>query len=148
VNRPQLRFRIDFGPRCSLGPGKIALLESIDATGSLSKAARRERMSYRRAWLLLDDVNRSFARPASAAAVGGRGGGGMQLTAFGKLLIERYRALERAVAALGARRLAALVDAARNGSRGSVPTRSLKRRPVAVTPNRASPSTASQARRR
>jgi molybdate transport system regulatory protein len=148
VARPRLRIRIDFGPRCSLGPGKIALLEAIGSTGSLSKGARRERMSYRRAWLLLDDLNRSFAQPATAAAVGGRGGGGMRLTAFGKLLIARYRSLERAVAALGARRLGAITGAARAAARGSSRARSLKRRPAAVRRNRASPSAASRARRK
>ncbi len=59
-----VRFRVDFSPICSIGPGKIELLESIQRTGSLRQAARALGLSYRRAWLLLDDLNRSFNEPA------------------------------------------------------------------------------------
>ncbi|MFK9892505.1 winged helix-turn-helix domain-containing protein, partial [Escherichia coli] len=58
-------FRVDFSPECAVGPGKIALLEHIEATGSLSEAARRLRMSYRRAWLLLEDLNTAFQQPVA-----------------------------------------------------------------------------------
>ncbi len=77
-----------------MGPGKIALLEHIGATGSLSEAARRLEMSYRRAWLLLEDLNTSFQQPVAQMSVGGRGGGGATLTQFGKDLVAAYRALE------------------------------------------------------
>jgi molybdate transport system regulatory protein len=87
-------FRVDFGPECSVGPGKIALLEHIGATGSLSEAARRLRMSYRRAWLLLEDLNTSFQQPVARMSVGGRGGGGASLTPFGTELVSAYRTLE------------------------------------------------------
>ena len=87
-------FRIDFGPHCALGPGKIALLENIASSGSLSEAARTLRMSYRRAWLLLEDLNTSFQQPAARMSVGGRGGGGAALTPFGIELVNAYRALE------------------------------------------------------
>ncbi|MGH8139380.1 MAG: winged helix-turn-helix domain-containing protein [Steroidobacteraceae bacterium] len=87
-------FRVDFGPRCSIGPGKISLLESINRTGSLSQAARTLKMSYRRAWLLLEDVNTSFQQAAAQMSVGGRGGGGAALTQFGSELVRAYRALE------------------------------------------------------
>ncbi len=86
-----IRFRIDFTPACSLGPGKIELLETIEQTGSLRQAAQVLGMSYRRAWLLLDAVNRSFTEPAAIASVGGQGGGGARLTPFGNELIRRYR---------------------------------------------------------
>jgi molybdate transport system regulatory protein len=89
-----LRFRIDFGSRCSIGLGKIELLEGIARTGSLSQAAREMRMSYRRAWLLLEDVNLSFDHPVAQASVGGRGGGGVVLTSFGSRLVASYRRLE------------------------------------------------------
>ncbi|SRR5579871_540366 len=128
MHPPQIRLRIDFGPRCSLGPGKIALLEAIAATGSLSKAARRERMSYRRAWLLLADINTSFREAATESTTGGRGGGGMRVTAFGERLVVEFRTLERRVEALGARRLAPLGAVARRGRRGA-PAKSLKRSP-------------------
>jgi molybdate transport system regulatory protein len=94
---PSIRFRIDFAEDANLGPGKIALLEAIQAGGSLSDAARSLGMSYRRAWLLLDNLNRSFDKPVAVSTVGGSGGGGAQVTSFGVLLIERYRRLEREI---------------------------------------------------
>lgn len=86
-------FRVDFSPECAVGPGKIALLEHIEATGSLSEAARRLRMSYRRAWLLLEDLNTAFQQPVARMSVGGRGGGGASLTGFGRDLVAAYRSL-------------------------------------------------------
>jgi molybdate transport system regulatory protein len=87
-------FRVDFSPECAVGPGKIALLEHIGSTGSLSEAARRLKMSYRRAWLLLEDLNTSFQQPVAELSVGGRGGGGASLTSFGTDLVTAYRSLE------------------------------------------------------
>jgi molybdate transport system regulatory protein len=89
-----LRFRVDFGSRCSIGIGKVELLEGIARTGSISQAARDMRMSYRRAWLLLEDMNRSFDQAVTHASVGGRGGGGVVLTPFGHRLVAGYRRLE------------------------------------------------------
>src|SRR6201996_8474443 len=87
-------FRVDFGPGCAIGPGKVALLEHISRTGSLSEAARRLKMSYRRAWLLLEDLNTAFQQPVALMSVGGRGGGGASLTEFGMQLVRSYRELE------------------------------------------------------
>ena len=95
-----VRFRVDFTPACSLGPGKIELLETIEQMGSLRQAAQTLGMSYRRAWLLLDALNRSFSEPAAVASVGGQGGGGARLTAFGGELIKRYRAAAKNIEAL------------------------------------------------
>lgn len=92
---PLIRFRIDFAENSNLGPGKIALLEGIKTYRSVSGAARQMGISYRRAWLLLDSINKSFDTPATVNSVGGRGGGGAEVTAFGVLLIERYREVER-----------------------------------------------------
>jgi molybdate transport system regulatory protein len=92
---PLVRFRIDFAENSNLGPGKIALLEGIRTHGSVSEAARRMGISYRRAWLLLDSLNKSFNMPATVNSVGGRGGGGAEITPFGVLLIERYREVEK-----------------------------------------------------
>jgi molybdate transport system regulatory protein len=89
-----IRFRLDFGNASAIGPGKIALLETIARTGSLSQAARELGMSYRRAWLLLDSLNNSFRRPVAELSKGGRGGGGATLTPFGKTLVGAYRKLE------------------------------------------------------
>lgn len=98
---PLIRFRIDFSDEANVGPGKIALLESIKAHGSVSAAGRALGISYRRAWLLLDSLNKSFDIPVSVNSVGGRGGGGVEVTAFGDLLIERYRAVEQKFSDLG-----------------------------------------------
>jgi molybdate transport system regulatory protein len=89
-----VRFRVDFGRECSVGIGKIELLEGIANNGSLTQAARQMRMSYRRAWLLLADLNVSFDEPVAVATTGGRGGGGVVLTPFGKRLVEGYRKME------------------------------------------------------
>lgn len=91
-----LRLRIDLGPDCSIGPGKIALLEQIERSGSLSKAARTLKMSYRRAWLLLEDLNRTLGQPVTTASVGGAGGGGAQITPFGQHIVAAFRQIERA----------------------------------------------------
>ena len=95
--KQMVRFRVDFSDACSLGPGKIELLESIQRTGSLRQAAQALGMSYRRAWLLLDGLNRSFSEPASTASIGGQGGGGVTLTPFGLEIIRCYRAAAQAI---------------------------------------------------
>jgi molybdate transport system regulatory protein len=99
---PEIRFRIDFDERCSVGVGKIRLLESIGRSGSLSHAAREIGMSYRRAWLLIDSMNGEFDTAVVSSTVGGSGGGGAKLTRFGRELIETYRRLEARLAALTA----------------------------------------------
>ena len=89
-----VRFRVDFGRDEAVGPGKIALLEQIGRDGSLSQAARALKMSYRRAWLLLESLNGCFVEPVALTAKGGRGGGGATLTPFGRELIRAYRKLD------------------------------------------------------
>ena len=88
------RLRISAGERLAIGPGKIALLEAIGDTGSLTAAARHLDMSYRRAWLLLDELNRSLKKPAVESAIGGAHGGGSQLTDTGRALVAHYRGVE------------------------------------------------------
>src|SRR5271168_3383785 len=85
-----------------LGPGKIELLELIDAHGSISEAARAMNMSYRRAWLLVAELNQSFRSPVTTAQTGGKGGGHATLTAFGRELIALYRKIETDAAAAAA----------------------------------------------
>lgn len=106
---PVVRFRIDFSERSSVGPGKIALLEAIRDSGSLSQGARNMGMSYRRAWLLVESMKRSFREPVTAASTGGKDGGGMRVTEFGDALIKSYRELELDFTALAARRLHAVI---------------------------------------
>ena len=90
----RLTVRVDFGADRALGPGKIRLLEAIGKTGSISRAGRALGMSYRRAWLLVDDMNRSFRSSVVATQPGGARGGGAELTEFGIALIAMYRAVE------------------------------------------------------
>ena len=104
----RLTVRIDFGAERALGPGKIRLLEAIGKTGSISRAGRALGMSYRRAWLLIDDMNRTFRAPVVATQPGGVKGGGAALTSFGVALIENYRAIEAQAAAAAMPRLQTL----------------------------------------
>ena len=106
---PRLSFRIDLPDGAGrVGPGKVRLLELIERHGSISEAARAMRMSYRRAWLLVDDLNRLFAGPLVQAAAGGRSGGGARLTAAGRDVVRRYRAIEDAAGRAAAADLRAL----------------------------------------
>jgi molybdate transport system regulatory protein len=114
ANSPEIRFRVDFYDRCSIGVGKVRLLETIERTGSLSQAARDIGMSYRRAWLLIDSMNTEFDTPVISATVGGAGGGGAKLTAFGRELIGAYRGLETRLAALAAEHMGGIAVHARN----------------------------------
>jgi molybdate transport system regulatory protein len=90
----RLTIRLDFELGRRLGAGKIALLESIEQTGSISAAGRAHQMSYRRAWLLVDELNRLFATPVVAAHHGGAKGGGAQLTDQGRRIVALYRGAE------------------------------------------------------
>ena len=92
--QPDIIFRIQFEPEGRIGRGKIQLLCHIRETGSISAAGRAMDMSYRRAWLLVDEMNRLFRTPVVESQRGGRQGGGAALTPFGAALIERYNAME------------------------------------------------------
>ena len=105
MSATRLTLRVDFGANRSIGPGKIRLLEAIDDSGSISKAGRALGMSYRRAWLLIDDMNRCFRRAVVSARPGGSQGGGAALTDFGGMLVKDYRAIERAAASAARSRL-------------------------------------------
>lgn len=90
----RLTIRLDFSADSRLGAGKVALLESIEKTGSISAAGRAHQMSYRRAWLLVDELNRMFAEPVVSAHHGGPNGGGAALTDKGKRIVALYRDVE------------------------------------------------------
>ncbi|MGC2775911.1 MAG: winged helix-turn-helix domain-containing protein [Bradyrhizobium sp.] len=105
---PSLSLRIDLDDGSRIGPGKIALLEHIDRHGSISAAGRAMEMSYKRAWDLVDEINRVCRQPAVARQTGGRNGGGAALTPFGEQLVERYRRIERDAANAVKKDLAAL----------------------------------------
>ena len=90
----RLTLRVDFGANRSIGPGKVRLLEAVGRTGSISQAGRELGMSYRRAWLLVNDLNLCFRQAVVTARPGGTQGGGAKLTKFGEKLIRDYRAIE------------------------------------------------------
>jgi molybdate transport system regulatory protein len=104
----RVSIRLDLQSGARVGPGKIALLEEIARHGSISGAGRALRMSYRRAWELVEDLNRHLGTPAVAAITGGSGGGGARLTETGAALVAGYRAIERATDAAAAPHLAAI----------------------------------------
>ena len=93
-----LRLRVRRGDEIAMGPGKADLLEAIVAAGSISGAARAMDMSYRRAWLLVEVMNRSFREPLVRGAVGGKQGGGAVVTDMGLAVLERFRKMEAAAA--------------------------------------------------
>ena len=115
----RLTLRVDFGASRSIGPGKIRLLEAIDRTGSISQAGRALGMSYRRAWLLIDDMNRNFRQAVVSARPGGSQGGGAVVTDFGTELVRNYRAIETAAAAAARLQLRSLEAALRKSPRVS-----------------------------
>lgn len=88
-----LKIRISFGSQVAMGPGKADLLEAIDECGSISAAAKHMRMSYRRAWELVDVMNKCFTEPLVHSSPGGAHGGGAQLTEFGRTILNAYRTL-------------------------------------------------------
>ena len=108
ADRPpgRLRLRVHFAPDIVLGPGKADLLDGIRETGSISAAGRRMGMSYRRAWNLVDTLNRYFQQPVVATSTGGSGGGGASLTPFGDRMLATYRRVEARAADAAADELA------------------------------------------
>jgi len=106
--RVQFRMRVYRGDDIAVGPGKIALLEAIERTRSISAAARASSASYRRAWQLIDALNKSLHTPAVETAVGGAHGGGSVVTDAGRELIHRYRAVEAAAEAAAADEIRAI----------------------------------------
>ena len=103
------RLRVYFGTNVPLGPGKADLLEHIQETGSIAAAGRAMAMSYRRAWLLIEELNQMFTRPVVTTSKGGTGGGGgAKLTTLGKDVLDRYRNMEKVTARAIAKDLSAL----------------------------------------
>ena len=107
----KLTIRVDLAPLGAVGPGKVRLLELVGETGSISAAGRAMNMSYRRAWLLVDELNRLFKSPLVATRLGGEAGGGAALTPFGKNLVRHYRAMEIEAQTAAAAHLRALQGA-------------------------------------
>lgn len=91
----RLTIRIDHNGKAWFGPGKAKLLEAVEKTGSIRKAAASLAMSYRRAWLLLQALEKTVQGPVTVTTTGGRKGGGTKLTPLGRALLRRYRGIER-----------------------------------------------------
>jgi molybdate transport system regulatory protein len=106
-----LIVRVDLGVHGRLGPGKMLLLEKIDALGSISAAGRAMNMSYRQAWELVDQLNRAFIEPVVASKTGGKSGGGAALTPMGRQIVTQYRAIQDQARGAAAPDLAAITAA-------------------------------------
>jgi molybdate transport system regulatory protein len=104
----QLSIRLDLASGARIGPGKIMVLEEIARAGSISAAGRALKMSYRRTWELVEDLNRTLGNPVVQTAAGGSGGGGAVLTPVGQALVTTYRAIEMDTALAARKHLQAL----------------------------------------
>ena len=103
--RIHMRTRMLYGDEIAIGPGKAILLESIAEKGSISAAAKHMNMSYRRAWLLVDTMNRCFASPLVISSTGGKHGGGAHLSPLGIEVLKDYRAMEAELSTLSSAHL-------------------------------------------
>ncbi len=115
VRAPVLSIRVDLADGFRLGPGKVRLMELIAEHGSISAAGRAMGMSYRRAWLLVESLNRAFRGPLVETQTGGSHGGGAGLTELGRSVIRRYRSIEAEASATAGSDLRALGAEARSG---------------------------------
>lgn len=93
----KIKLQLMLGEEIAMGPGKAELLEAIVREGSISAAGRALGMSYRRAWLLVDAMNRCFREKLVATTPGGAKTGGARLTVAGEKTLADYRALQAAV---------------------------------------------------
>jgi len=118
---PRITIRLDLAenkdePRLGrVGPGKVALLEQVAETGSISAAARAQGLSYRRAWRMIDEMNRLFREPLVEAEAGGAKGGNARVTPTGNALLAAYRTIETESQALGEAQLSTLLRALKRG---------------------------------
>jgi molybdate transport system regulatory protein len=108
--KPTVRLRIVFRKGLAIGPGKIDLLAAIETHGSIAAAGRAMKMSYQRAWSLIDELNGMFAEPVVAVSRGGAERGGSRLTDVGKSVLERYRAIETTTASVCETELSGIAD--------------------------------------
>ena len=107
----KLKAQIYHGDEIALGPGKVDLLEAVARAGSISGAGREMGLSYRRAWLLVDTMNRCFAQPLIETAHGGAKGGGARVTEAGEAVLRHYRAMQAAIEAAAATEAETLIKA-------------------------------------
>lgn len=112
-----LTIRVDLDDKAAIGPGKARLLELIGETGSIRRAAAAMEMSYRRAWLLVQETEAIMGSPVVAGKAGGAKGGGAVLTPLGRSVVERYRAIEKRAARSVSAELLALTRMAKRSPR-------------------------------
>ncbi len=105
----RLWIKIDLGARGQIGPGKIGLLKAIVAEGSISAAARAMGMSYRRAWLLIDAINKTCGEPVVDTRIGGPDRGGASLTPLGEELVVLFEEVQAQAQQAAAQRLETLL---------------------------------------
>jgi molybdate transport system regulatory protein len=113
---PGLTLRVLAEGEPAIGPGKAELMRLIENTGSISAAAREMKMSYRRAWQLVEALNSSFTQPVIVTSIGGKAGGGAELTDMGREIVRIYTQMENdasAAIASDLRRLRRFLRAAR-----------------------------------
>jgi len=115
----RLVLQLHFDPENRLGPGKIELLRQIESTGSISAAGRAMNMSYRRAWLLVDAMNRTFRAPVVATRFGGVASGRAQLTPLGQEVVQLYGAIDHISRDACERQIARLEELIRDGKKCS-----------------------------
>ena len=106
--RIHMRIRMLHGDEIAMGPGKATLLEAIAEKGSISAAAKHMNMSYRRAWLLVDAMNRCFSSSLVISSAGGKQGGGAHLSPLGIEVLKDYRAMEAEMSTVSAAHLKVL----------------------------------------
>lgn len=96
MNQPGsiLKLRVKLCSFAAIGPGKADLLEAVDRCGSITAAAKDRGMSYRRAWMLIDEMNKAFREPVVGTASGGAAGGGTTLTGLGREVLAIYREVQ------------------------------------------------------
>lgn len=107
----KMTLRLLYGNNIAMGPGKAELLERIVTTGSISAAGRAMDMSYRRAWLLVNEMNLCFKEPLVETSKGGQHGGGARLTPFGEKILAKYRIMENSAKQAAQAYLALFQDA-------------------------------------
>lgn len=137
----RMTLRIDLDDRGSIGPGKVRLLELIEENGSIKAAGVLLKMSYARAWKLVQDLNATFGAPVLTAAAGGKSGGGARLTVLGRDIVAAYRAAERKATKAANREIKRLDDRALRTKRPKRDGREIQRskitkprlRPVALS---------------
>jgi molybdate transport system regulatory protein len=128
----RLTIRIDFGESCQLGPGKVRILEMVDTHGSITASAKMMDMSYRRAWLLIDELNRMFEAPLVETRLGGRGGANARLSVLGRAVVQLYRAIEKDASEVSSARVDELHRRLRPaGKMASAPAKAPRKKVVA-----------------